>query len=67
MYRNRYVIAEGVVVQNIYSEEEKDVYHPALYGNVIRGEEERGSTPVELRKVSCSGHEDKLNKGQKRS
>lgn len=67
MYWHGYVVTEGMVVQDVYGEEQKYIYDPSLYRDVIRSEEERRSAFVELRKVSCSGHEDELNKRQKRS
>lgn len=67
MYWNGDVVAKGVVVQNIYSKEQKYIYDPALYGYVIRCEEERRAGLIKLGKVSCRCHEDELNKCQKRS
>lgn len=65
VYRHRYVVTEGMVVQDIYGEEQKYVYEPSLYGNVIRSKEERWSAFVELGEISRGSHKDKLDESQK--
>lgn len=64
MDRHGDVVAKGMVVQNIDREEEQDVDHPATYRDMIRLEEERRSSLVELRDVSRGGDEEELDERQ---
>lgn len=67
MYWHRYVVTEGMVVQDVYGEKQNNIYEPPPNRDMIRSEEERRPALVELGKVSCSCHEDELDECQKRS
>jgi hypothetical protein len=59
VYRNRYVVAECMVVQHINREEERDIDEPSSDWHTIRLEEERWSGFIELRHISscCDEYE----------
>lgn len=60
MYRHGNVVAEGVVVQHIDREEERNVYEPALDWNPIRFEEERRAFNVKMGGIADRCDEYKL-------
>jgi len=62
MYGDRYIVAERMIIQYVYCEEEQNIDHPTPYWNVVRFEEEWWSVSIELREVSGNGHKKKLNK-----
>lgn len=62
VYRDRDVVAEGMVIQQVDTEEQHNVEEPPAYGNLVRSEEERRSGLVELGDVAGYGNEQKLDK-----
>jgi hypothetical protein len=64
MYRYRYIVAKCMIVQDIYCEEEGDVYKPALDRDAVRFEEKGRAFNIELRGVADRRDEDKLDKGE---
>ena len=64
MHGNRDIVAEGMVVQHIDAEEENDIDQPASEWNLVRSDEERRSSLVELGEVAGGSHKDELNKSQ---
>lgn len=64
MYRNRYIVAECMIVQDIYCEEEGDVYKPALDRDAVRLEEKGWAFDIELGGIANRCDEDKLDKGE---
>ena len=67
MYWDRDIVAECMIIQNIYGEEEQYVDQPATYGNPIWLDEERRPAFVELGNVSGESHEDELDESQESS
>lgn len=55
MYRNRYVVAKGMVVQGIDAEEQHYIDEPTFQWDFVRSKEVRWSGFVELRDVARDG------------
>jgi hypothetical protein len=53
-----------MIVQNIYCEEEGDVYKPTLDRDAVRFEEKGRAFDIELRGVADRCDEDKLDEGE---
>lgn len=62
MNRYRDVIAEGMVVQDIDSEEQNNVDSPSTEGDFSRRQEKRWPLMIELRYIAGHGDKSKLNK-----
>lgn len=65
MHRHGYVVAEGVIVEDIDAKEEYNVDQPAADGHLIRCKEEGRPRDVKLGDVPSNRHEEKLSKREK--
>lgn len=54
---HRYVVAKGVIIEDIDTEEENNVDEPASERDLILSKEKRRSRGVELGNVPSDGHE----------